>query len=117
MKTLKVYEILDIKSAMDSLIENNEKFPMKIGYKICKIERELCEMEDYIFERLFKVIDEEKIRLASMSEEEMVIYQAVMESEMDIDLFGMDKEELFNNNDIKITVDEISALMKLFEEN
>lgn len=116
MKTLKVFEILDAKSAIDILMENNEKFTLKTGFKLCEIEQRLSEMEDYIFERLFKVIDEKKIELGEMNEEEMTIYQSVMETEMDVELFGLTEEELINSSEIKIDLNEIKALTKLFDE-
>lgn len=116
MKTLKVFEILDAKAAIDTLMENNEKFNLKIGFKLCQIEQRLSEMEDYIFERLFKVIDEKKIELGEMNEEEMVIYQSVMETEMEVELFGLTRDELINGSDIKIDLNEIKALTKLFDE-
>lgn len=116
MKILKVFEILDAKAAIDTLMENNEKFNLKTGFKLCQIEQRLSEMEDYIFERLFKVIDEKKIELGEMNEEEMVIYQSVMETEMEVELFGLTRDELINGSDIKIDLNEIKALTKLFDE-
>lgn len=115
MKTLKVYEILDIKSAVDTLMENNDKFPIGIGFKICQFERHLTEIEEYVFERLFKVIDEKKIEFGEMNEEEMVIYQNVMETEMAIETFELTKNDLKTSN-LEMNINEIKALSKLFDE-
>ncbi len=115
MKRLKVYEILDIKSAIDTLMENNDKFTIDVGFRICQFERHLTEIEDYVFERLFKVIDEKKIEFGEMNEEEMIIYQSVMETEMTIETFDLKKDDL-KCSDLEMNINEIKALTKLFDE-
>ena len=99
------------------LEEQQTKFPLNVGYAVHKMAKQVSEAAEYVSNRLFAVIDSERMRLGNMTDEEQIIYNAVMDSEIDIQPFTITKEELFDNKEVALTLKEIESVDELFGEN
>ena len=99
------------------LEEQQTKFPLNVGYAVHKMAKQVSEAAEYVSDRLFAVIDSERMRLGNMTDEEQIIYNTVMESEIDIKPFDISKDEFFENKEVAVSLQEIAYIEELFPEN
>ena len=111
MKASKVF-ILD--SIFYKLDEQQTKFPLNVGYAVYKMGKQISEAAEYLSNRLFSVIDQDRMRLGNLTDEEQLIYNAVMDSEINIEPFAISRKELFDNKDVELTLSEIADIDELF---
>lgn len=114
MKASKVFMLDDI---FYKLTSQDTKFPLKIGYAVYKMARQISEAAEYIGNRLCSVIDEKRMRLGDLTDDEQLVYKAVMDSDIDIKPFEISKDELFRNDEVSLTLQEIAEVDELFGEN
>lgn len=114
---LKAEKVFALDRTFYELEEQNHKFPLKIGYEVYKMAKQMSEVADFLSKRLFAVIDSERMHLNQLTDDERVIYNAVMESEVYIDPFNVSKDEFFSNSDVEATLSEIAYIDELFREN
>lgn len=99
------------------LEEQQSKFPLNVGYAVHKMAKQVSEAAEYISDRLFAVIDSERMRLGNMTDEEQIIYNTVMNSEIGIKPFDISKDEFFENKEVVVSLREIPYIEELFPEN
>lgn len=114
---LKAEKVFALDKAFYDLNEQNHKFPLNVGYEVYKMAKQMSEVADFLSMRLFAVIDSERMGLNQLTDEERVIYNAVMQSEVYIDPFNVSKEEFFSNSDAEMTLRGIGYIDELFGEN
>lgn len=114
---VKACDIYAIDQSLYKLVEQQVKLPLNIGYAVYKMYKQVSDIAEYIAERLSFVIDEQRMKLNQLSEEETAIYNAVMESEIDISPFEISREELFGNKEVELNLSEIANIDELFREN
>lgn len=111
---LKVFEIFDINKAIENLIKQDLKYNVKVGYEIHKMKKQLDDIERYVVERLCMVIDNDRMRSNNLTNEERLLYNTVMESEMEITPFNIERDDIFNNENVMLTVKEVADIDQLF---
>lgn len=111
---IKASKVFVLDNALYELEEQQTKFPLNVGYAVHKMSKQISEISEYISNRLFAVIDEERMRLGNMTDEEQVIYNTLMDSEVWIEPFDITKEELFDNKEVALALHEIAAVDELF---
>ncbi len=116
-KKIKASKIFTLDNALYELEAQNVKLPLTVGYAVHKMSEQISHVADYISSRLFSVIDENRMRCGDMTDEEKVIYDTLMDSEVWITPFEISKEELFSNSDAKVGLREIAYIEELFDEN
>lgn len=114
---VKACDVYGIDKALYNLVEQQVKLPLNIGYAVYKMYKQVSDAAEYIAERLTCVIDEERMRLNQLTEDESAIYNAVMQSEIDIVPFSISREELFGNKEVELSLSEIANIDELFREN
>ena len=117
MVTLSVQEILDAWSVLDTLKQNQDKFDIKVGYNIMKMSKQIEEIAEYVFSRIFMVVDETRFENNELTDEESDIVKVIMYTTMDVEPFKIDKETFFNSVDVQLSIEDITILDLLFEEN
>lgn len=63
------------------------------------------------------VIPAEHMQSNELNEDELKIYNMILDSEIDIEPFGISADELFSNNKVSLTLKEITDIMELFPKN
>ena len=111
-----VQNVFRIDSVLDKLLQQQSELPLNVGYDLWKMKKQLNEIGSYVVERLKLVISEEHMQNNELDESEQMAYNAVLQSEVDIQPFTITKDELFQNKDVRLTVTEISDIMELFGE-
>ena len=111
-----VKNVFRIDSVLDKLLQQQSELPLNVGYDLWKMKKQLNEIGSYVVERLKLVISEEHMQNNELDESEQMAYNAVLQSEVDIQPFTITKDELFQNKDVRLTVTEISDIMELFGE-
>lgn len=115
--TMKASSVFMLDKVFYELEEQKTKFPLNIGYAVYKMGKQVSGAAEYISNRLFSVIDSERMRMGTMTDEEQIIYNAVMESEIDIKPFDISKDEFFENKEVALSLQEIPYIEELFPEN
>lgn len=115
--TMKASKIFMLDKVFYELEEQKTKFPLNVGYAVYKMGKQVSEAAEYISDRLFSVIDSERMRMGTMTDEEQIIYNAVMESEIDLKPFDISKDEFFENKEVVLSLQEIPYIEELFPEN
>lgn len=117
MVTLSVEKILDACTVLDTLKQEQDKFDIKVGYEIMKMSKQVEEIAEYVFSRIFMVVDETRFENNELTDEETNVAKAIMYTVMDIEPFKIDRETFFNSVNVQLSIEEISVLDLLFEEN
>ena len=115
--TMKASSVFMLDKVFYELEEQKTKFPLNVGYAVYKMGKQVSEAAEYISNRLFSVIDSERMRMGTMTDEEQIIYNAVMESEIDLKPFDISKDEFFENKEVALSLQEIPYIEELFPEN
>ena len=115
--TMKASSVFMLDKVFYELEEQKTKFPLNIGYAVYKMGKQVSEAAEYISNRLFSVIDSERMRMGTMTDEEQIIYNAVMESKIDLKPFDISKDEFFENKEVVLSLEEIPYIEELFPEN
>ena len=115
--TMKTSKIFMLDKVFYELEEQKTKFPLNVGYAVYKMGKQVSEAAEYISNRLFSVIDSDRMRMGTMTDEEQIIYNAVMESEIDLKPFDISKDEFFENKEVMLSLQEIPYIEELFPEN
>lgn len=113
---VRVGRVFRIDESLDKLLQQQGELPLNVGYDLWRMKKQLDDLGAYIVERLKLVISEEHMQTNELDETEQMAYNAVLQSEVDIQPFAITKEELFQNKEAKLTVSEISDIMELFGE-
>lgn len=113
---LKVSELFEINEALSKLLSQDKEYPINIGYDIYRVKKNLDDIESYVVNRLCMVLDNERMSKNELTNEEMLVYDTVMNSDVEIETFKIEKEKLFDNNNVKLTVKEVGLIDRLFEQ-
>lgn len=109
-----VYKILKVNRTIETLLEQHISYPINVGYKIFQLKKELDNIEKYIIERLSMLCP--NFFTNDMTEEEKIIYETILSSEIELNNINITIEEITNNNEVKTTLEDIENLMLLFNE-
>jgi hypothetical protein len=113
---LRVGRMFEIGISLDKLLSQQNELPLNVGYDLWKMKKQFDEIGSYVLERIKLVIPEERLAKNELDENEMVIYQMIIGSEVEIVPFSVSKDALFKNENVRLTVSEIADIMELFDE-
>ena len=117
MITLKASELFEIKDSLERLSDEQDKFPLNVGYHMLVMLKQMETIEEYMFSRLFLVVDEDRFYNDRMTDEEVKIYNALFDSEIDIEPFKINKDDIFSSITVALPMEDIRNIDMLFEEN
>lgn len=113
--TVKVYELYRISDSLNKLLSQDIEYPVKIAYKLYKMNEDINDRTRYVYERLSNIIDSDNMSKNCLSESERIVYDATMNSEIELTPFDFDEKLIFNNDKVKLTVEDVSLLKCLFK--
>ena len=111
-KVIKIEQVFILLEALEELYTQHVKYPINIAYKLNRIKNELNDIEKYTLERIAEVIPNWG-DIITLSAEENLVYTAIMNSEIEIETYGLTKDELFTpttNDQPVIELGKIEAL-------
>lgn len=109
-----IYQIIKMNRSLETLISQQTLYNINIAYKIHKIKKELDEIEQYTFDRLTLICP--NFDLKNHNEEELLIYNTILNSQIEVDLPTITEEELLSSDEIKLSIEDIENILNIFEE-
>lgn len=101
-KILTVNEILGLNDALEILFQEHIKYPINIGFKLYQLKKHLNDITEYTVNRIVELLPDLKKDDCELSDNDKLVYQVILNSEIEIDTYGITREELYciykNNN-------------------
>lgn len=112
----KIYEIMLCNTVLHKLLQQNLKFKINTAYKLYKLKNQFDEIEQLVNER-WKLLFGEYYNIENLSDEQIVIYNLTVESEIEIDTFDLDIETILTDCEVQISLKDIETIDKFFNKN
>lgn len=112
--TISVYEAFSLNRAIEKLIENDIKMSFNDGYQFYQLKKELNNIEQYTVKRLNNVIQTEHLNTNQLTDDEQMIYLAVMNSEVNISDYDINLDNLKDNKELCASIKDIMILYDVF---
>lgn len=112
--TISVYEVFSLNRAIEKLIENDIKMSFNDGYQFYQLKKELNNIEQYAAKRLNSVIQTEHLNTNQLTDDEQMIYLAVMNSEVNISDYDINLDNLKGNEELCASLKDIMILYDVF---
>lgn len=113
---IRIFDVFSLNRAIEDLITQDIKMSFVCGYNLCQMKKELDNIELYTVERLNKVINTEHLNNNSLTEEEEIIYSAIMNSEIEIKNYGFIVDELKKSSTIEVGLNDIACICEILNE-
>lgn len=113
--TRKVFDIIKANAALERLIAQQIEYPINVAYKIYCLKKNIDDIERYVYDRMALLFGAD-FGNKEMTEEQETIYNALMASDMEIQVNIPSKEELLSG-DANLTVDDLSTILEFLESN
>ena len=114
MERLKIYEIFNCNKTLNKMFEQQNTFPISIGFKLFKIMKMFDEVEEYVFNIMEMTF--ENFKFEQMNEEENIFYNTVLNSEIELEYERINASYFENNEDLMLTIEDISNLSIIISE-
>lgn len=112
--TKKLFDVLRFNTVLFKLIDQQVCFPLNIAYKLFKLKKELTEIEELMFDR-WEVLFGKDYNIENFSEEQIQLYNITLQTEINIDLFDLNKEDIFNNEKASLSIQDIEIINIFFK--
>ena len=114
MTKLKIYEIFNCNKTLNKMFEQQNTFPISIGFKLFKIMKMFDEVEEYVFKIMEMTFEDFKFE--QMNLEENIFYNTVLSSEIELEYERINASYFENNEDLMLTIEDISNLSIILSE-
>ncbi len=114
MERLKIYEIFNCNKTLNKMFEQQNTFPISIGFKLFKIMKMFDEVEEYVFNIMEMTF--ENFKFEQMNEEENIFYNTVLNSEIELEYERINTSYFEDNMDLMLTIEDISNLSIILSE-
>lgn len=114
MTRLKIYEIFNCNKTLNKMFEQQNTFPISIGFKLFKIMKMFDEVEEYVFKIMEMTFEDFKFE--QMNLEENIFYNTVLSSEIELEYERINASYFENNEDLMLTIEDISNLSIIISE-
>ena len=114
MTKLKIYEIFNCNKTLNKMFEQQNTFPISIGFKLFKIMKMFDEVEEYVFKIMEMTFEDFKFE--QMNLEENIFYNTVLSSEIELEYERINASYFENNEDLMLTSEDISNLSIIISE-
>ena len=114
MTRLKIYEIFNCNKTLNKMFEQQNTFPISIGFKLFKIMKMFDEVEEYVFKIMEMTFEDFKFE--QMNLEENIFYNTVLSSEIELEYERINTSYFENNEDLMLTIEDISNLSIIISE-
>lgn len=113
-KTIKAREAFRLEESLNTLYDQDIKFPINTGFKLTKIRRELSEINSYISSRLVLAIPNLVEDTQSLTNEQIILYNSILDSPIEIDNHDIKEDDVFSNNEVNVNMKIVEGLSVLF---
>ena len=96
------------------MFEQQNTFPISIGFKLFKIMKMFDEVEEYVFKIMEMTFEDFKFE--QMNLEENIFYNTVLSSEIELEYERINASYFENNEDLMLTIEDISNLSIIISE-
>ena len=114
MTRLKIYEIFNCNKTLNKMFEQQNTFPISIGFKLFKIMKMFDEVEEYVFKIMEMTFEDFKFE--QMNLEENIFYNTVLSSEIELEYERINASYFENNENLMLTIEDISNLSIIISE-
>ena len=114
MEKLKIYEIFNCNKTLNKMFEQQNTFPISIGFKLFKIMKMFDEVEEYVFNIMEMTFEDFKFE--QMNEQENIFYNTVLNSEIELEYERINTSYFEDNADLMLTIEDISNLSIILSE-
>ena len=114
MERLKIYEIFNCNKTLNKMFEQHNTFPISIGFKLFKIMKMFDEVEEYVFNIM--EITFKDFKFEHMNDEEKRFYDTILSSEIELKYDKINTSYFENNEDLMLTIEDISNLSIILTE-
>lgn len=113
-------EVIKLREILDKLYEQSVGFSINLSYNLFMLRKEITQMFDFIFERLYMVLGDD-VDFTNLSPEAKLIFDSIMSSEVstqDIEKYinGIDFQEFVSNKEVNMTMNEMALMNKIFNK-
>lgn len=113
---LKIFQIIKANGALENLVNQEILYPINVAYRLHRQKEVLDNIESYVFNRINTVFNGEDISEAIKNENKALIYDTIMDSDIEVETFGLSMDEIVYNNEVKTTINDINSLKLIFDE-
>ena len=113
---LKIFQIIKANGALENLVNQEILYPINVAYRLHRQKEVLDNIESYVFNRINTVFNGEDISEAIKNENKAFIYDTIMDSDIEVETFGLSMDEIVYNNEVKTTINDINSLKLIFDE-
>lgn len=100
IKILTVDQALKASDAVDELFVQHIKYQINVAYKLYQLKKELNEISEYTVKRIIELLPKLKDNKEELSENEVLLYQTILNSPIEVNLYGLTHDDVycFNEN-------------------
>lgn len=109
-----IYDVIKCNTVLHKLYEQQILFTINVAHKIYKLKEELSEIENLMFER-WNILFGEDYDITKFDEDQIKIYNATLQTEVEIDLYNITSEDILNNEDAKLSLQDIETINLFFK--
>jgi hypothetical protein len=113
-KTIKLGYIFKLSQIIDKINSQQINISAKTAFELYKLRNELYRIEDFILDRIDMACGG-SVDLNNMSDSQKIVYDSVMNSDMEIDIPSIDKNEIILNKNIKLEINDMEILDMVFD--
>ena len=109
MEKLQIGQIFDCNRVIYKLIEQQTNFPIYVGIKLYSIYKKFDEIEEYVFKVMEMTFENFDFNI--MTEEQKIFFNKLLREEVELDFEKITIDCFENNDNVKLSIDEIDKLM------
>lgn len=95
MKILTVDQALKANDVVDILFTEHIKYQINVAYKLYQLKKELNEISEYTIGRIIEVLPKLKESDFKLTENEQLLYQAILNSPIEVNVYGLTREDVY----------------------
>ena len=105
-KTVKLGYIFKLSQVIDKINRQQINLTAKTAFELYTLRNELYRIEDFILDRIDMAFGG-SVELNNMTDGQRMIYDSVMNSDMEIEFPSIDKDEIILNENIKLGINDM----------
>lgn len=113
VKVIKLADIFSIRKVIEKLMQQQINLPVDISFELFDLYNKLNEMEEFFFQRMNIVFNTDNIDFDELTASQKMVMNTTLDSDIDIEV-NVDKlKKLKDNENVKLTIDEVKVISKI----
>lgn len=114
MEKIQISDVFSCNRVLFALMQQQSKFPISVGLKLFKISKIFDEVEEYVFNVMNMTFNDYSFE--NMTDEQNLFFNKLMNENIELDYEKIPVSVFENNEEIKLTIEEISYLSIILQE-